>query len=62
MGKELKLTFSVNNKELPLKSVPTFTIDKNGDYVVTFAVGANKLDNIKLKFKEVEYIKDTKDK
>jgi len=60
MEKEVKITFNVNGNDIPLRDKAKFLINRDGDYIISFAVGTTKIDNIKLSFKEIEYVEPIK--
>lgn len=54
--KEVKLTFSFNGREMPVHGNIVHKYDKDNNLNVEFSVGTTKLDKIKLKFEELNYV------
>lgn len=61
-SKELKLKFFVNEKEIPINGAPRFVSTGDNTWEIVMQVGTTKLDNIKIKFLEVEYTEELKPK
>lgn len=55
---EVKLTFSFNDRILPVNGAISHNYDKNGALTLQFSVGTVKLDKIKLKFENLNYVEE----
>ena len=59
--KEVKLTLTINGKDIPINGDLMHSIDRNGNLILKFNIGTVKLDKVELKLEQLNYIKEIKD-